>query len=247
MFFAVLLLADFLTPAEITVPARLVQGVRQTLSYNYQSPGIPVTPLRLERTVSPGGHPPVVVASTAGQKQHAEPGSPVPATSKPVAPATARGQTPARPVPVPVPLPVATRASTEKQSRQVVPATPCATPRVPVKVATALARIVPVASVYFPVDVFSLTRRAKHVLAMVPAGQCYLVVGHADPRPVGPRWSYQFNLTLSLRRAHSTAALLGARGIRATVEAVGWKGASRNPDEYRQDRRVDVFAAPCGR
>ena len=239
MFFAALLLADFLTPAEITVPARLVQGVRQTLSYNYQSPGIPVTPLRLERTVSPGGHPRAVAASTA------EPGSPVPATSKPVAPATARGQTPAWPVPVP--LPVATRAGMEKQSRQVVPATPCATPRVPVKVATALARIVPVASVYFPVDVFSLTRRAKHVLAMVPAGQCYLVVGHADPRPVGPRWSYQFNLTLSLRRAHSTAALLGARGIRATVEAVGWKGASRNPDEYRQDRRVDVFAAPCGR
>ncbi len=235
MFLAALLLVDFLTPAEITVPARLTQGVRQTLSYNYQSPGIPVTPLRLERTAPSVRHPSAVVASTVGQQQPAKPASD---PGKVVAPVP--------PTPATISIPVAVRANTESQPQAPVPTAPCVASKDHVKAITnASAEAVPVARVYFPVDVFSLTRRDRSVLGMVPAGQCYLVVGHADPRPVGPRWSYQFNLTLSLRRAHSTAALLGARGIRATVEAVSWKGASRSPSEYRLDRRVDVFATPC--
>ena len=100
-----------------------------------------------------------------------------------------------------------------------------------------------VVRVYFATDSARLTVAEVKRLKALPAKGQYLVIGHADPRPVGVSGSFKLNLELSMRRAMAVAKVLVARGDRVSTEARSWLGASLRPAEYRFDRRASVYIA----
>ncbi len=100
-----------------------------------------------------------------------------------------------------------------------------------------------VVRVYFATDSARLTVAEVKRLKALPAKGQYLVIGHADPRPVGVSGSFKLNLELSMRRAMAVAKVLVARGDRVSTEARSWLGANLRPAEYRFDRRASVYIA----
>ena len=77
--------------------------------------------------------------------------------------------------------------------------------------------------------------------ALKPTGQCYLVIGHADPtgtpRMIGP---------LSLERARNVAQLLRQKGAKLVNESGdGAAQPPKGPEAWPQERRAEVYPADC--
>jgi outer membrane protein OmpA-like peptidoglycan-associated protein len=154
------------------------------------------------------------------------------------APPGSLNQAPTQPSAVPVPA-----AQEPETSAPTTPGPPAPAPAASgaTNVGGEVLPSVPVATVYFGVASAVLDARGRGMLTGLDRSRCYSVVGHADPtgRP-------QDVLGLSLSRAAAVAMVLRAEGLTADVTGVGSYGSSGRPEDYPHDRRVEVWAKPCG-
>lgn len=216
----------FLVPYAVVVPPAIVQGVRRLPAIDYTTPGRPASSLRFEtlRAIQRGSTRKVDANKGVGNK--------VSALIRPAVAAELKamkgrgGLHDARRPELKPPAAQARRMETGGA-----------------QCAGHCGKSNAVVRVYFATDSARLTVAEVKRLKALPAKGQYLVIGHADPRPVGVSRSFKLNLELSMRRAMAVAKVLVARGDRVSTEARSWLGANLRPAEYRFDRRASVYIA----
>ena len=228
----------FLVPYQMVVPATTEQGVHRLAAITYAVPGVPANDLRLERLRKVPASPRPV----AGGRDTAGAGKRVATVRDAVAHADMRaGKLSARSA-VTSSMSCAAAAG---GSATCSPGTahPRGLPREPAASTYANAAGPALARVFFATNSARLTPAARATIDRLPADGRYIIVGHADPRPVGVTWSFNYNMLLSMRRALAVLTALAARGAHVSAMAVSWKNAYRQPALYSFDRRASIYAS----